>query len=168
MSYDFFYTLGFIFTSIIFFFPTLSSPLSIGLCLLLLTLFIALTAGLMYAKLWLSYILVLVFLGGLLVIFIYVALVASNEQFYLSWKPLLVSFLILPGFIWEVTNNFEAPGLLHSSLNKGLNRIRIEWINQFYYQNYTFTLFLVIYLLLTLLVVVFNTKNIKITLRRIK
>lgn len=132
----------------------MSTPLSIGCCLLLTTIRLALTGSLAYTDLWISYILVLVFLGGVLVIFIYVALVSSNEQFSLTLKPLLF-ISTLPIILWI------------NLINKSTNNILTNWVKEVYRENlYVLTLFLVLYLFLTLIVVVSNTKRTKITLRR--
>nr|WNH42618.1 NADH dehydrogenase subunit 6 [Neoperla vicina] len=78
-------TLSLIFTQI-------THPLAMGLALLTQTLVICLTTGLTTHSFWFSYILFLVFLGGLLVLFIYVTTLASNEMF--SFTPSAI-FLVL-------------------------------------------------------------------------
>lgn len=138
-------------------FPYLTTPLSIGCCLLLTTILVALNGSLAYYDLWISYILVLVFLGGVLVIFIYVALVSSNEQFNLTLKPLLIFTLTLPGFTY----------LNLTQLNS--KKRSLQWLEEIYRESlFILTLFLVLYLFLTLIVVVSNTKRTKITLRSFK
>lgn len=62
-------------------FPGLTHPLGMGLVVLALTVFLAVMLGSFMTNFWLSYVLVLVLLGGLLVIFVYVSLLASNELF---------------------------------------------------------------------------------------
>lgn len=52
------------------------------------TLLICLITGLIIKRFWFSYILFLIFLGGLLVLFIYVTSLASNEIFNFSNKTL--------------------------------------------------------------------------------
>nr|QJF46461.1 NADH dehydrogenase subunit 6 [Hydrelia parvulata] len=59
----------------------LNHPLSMGLMILLQTLLLCLISGMMIKTYWFSYILFLTFLGGLLVLFIYVSSIASNELF---------------------------------------------------------------------------------------
>nr|WHU31460.1 NADH dehydrogenase subunit 6 [Claassenia sp. 2 YNX-2023a] len=76
-------------------FTQMSHPLAMGMMLLLQTLFICLIAGFMTQSFWFSYILFLVFLGGLLVLFIYVTSLASNELFSLSTPNLLFSLTLL-------------------------------------------------------------------------
>nr|QNJ33270.1 NADH dehydrogenase subunit 6 [Toxeutes macleayi] len=78
-------------TSISFIF--MDHPLSLGFILLVQTIMISLLTGLMSYTYWFSYILFLIMVGGMLVLFIYMTSVASNEKFKFSSK--LLSFLIL-------------------------------------------------------------------------
>nr|YP_009502828.1 NADH dehydrogenase subunit 6 [Bactrocera tsuneonis]AWY19071.1 NADH dehydrogenase subunit 6 [Bactrocera tsuneonis]UKG21050.1 NADH dehydrogenase subunit 6 [Bactrocera tsuneonis] len=75
-------------------FIRMNHPLAMGLMLLIQTLQVCLLTGLMTKSFWFSYILFLIFLGGMLVLFIYVTALASNEMFSLSMK-LTVTCLIL-------------------------------------------------------------------------
>lgn len=70
-------------------------PLSIGLILLFQTLLISLIARLASKNYWFSYILFLIFLGGILILFIYVISLASNEKFNFSLNTTLQNILIL-------------------------------------------------------------------------
>nr|WNH42620.1 NADH dehydrogenase subunit 6 [Neoperla vicina] len=74
-------------------FTQITHPLAMGLTLVTQTLIICLTTGLMTHSFWFSYILFLVFLGGLLVLFIYVTTLASNEMF--SFTPSAVFMVLL-------------------------------------------------------------------------
>nr|UNP54452.1 NADH dehydrogenase subunit 6 [Amraica recursaria] len=67
-------------------------PLSIGLTILIQTLLVCLISGMLIKSYWFSYILLLTFLGGLLVLFIYVSSIASNEMFNL---PLNMKFIMM-------------------------------------------------------------------------
>lgn len=150
---------------IIFRFIKQTHPLSIGLNILVTTILIALISGGWRTKrCWFSYILVLILLGGLLVIFIYVTLLASNEIFSPKSKFRL---LTLPGFfvIFYLTYSSKTLSLYEP---RQLNEFRLI-VNKIYSLDlYQFTIFLAIYLLLVLLVVVFNTKTEVAPLRRQK
>nr|YP_009040493.1 NADH dehydrogenase subunit 6 [Peirates arcuatus]AHF21754.1 NADH dehydrogenase subunit 6 [Peirates arcuatus] len=67
-------------------FPTMKHPLSMGLILILQTIIIAMISGMMINMFWFSYILIMTILSGMLVLFIYMASVASNEKFNSSLK----------------------------------------------------------------------------------
>nr|ASU45981.1 NADH dehydrogenase subunit 6 [Schistocerca melanocera] len=62
-------------------FIKLSHPMSMMLFIILQTFLIGLMTGTMMESYWLSYILFLTFLGGMLVLFIYITSIASNEMF---------------------------------------------------------------------------------------
>nr|YP_010239070.1 NADH dehydrogenase subunit 6 [Phrosinella nasuta]QTF74304.1 NADH dehydrogenase subunit 6 [Phrosinella nasuta] len=68
-------------------------PLAMGLTLLIQTTLICLTSGFLAESFWFSYILFLVFLGGMLVLFIYVTSLASNEMFTFSMKLTMMSII---------------------------------------------------------------------------
>uniref|UniRef100_UPI00300205C4 NADH dehydrogenase subunit 6 n=1 Tax=Parotis marinata TaxID=1375935 RepID=UPI00300205C4 len=76
-----------------FFMLFLSHPLSMGLMILIQTMLICLISGIMLSTYWFSYILFLTFLGGLLVLFIYLSSVASNEMFSTSFNMKMMFFM---------------------------------------------------------------------------
>nr|ASY98312.1 NADH dehydrogenase subunit 6 [Amorphoscelis chinensis] len=78
--------------SLIFMF--LNHPLSMGLILFLQAILLSLISGMMSMSFWFSYILLLIYLGGMLVLFLYVTSLASNEMFLYSNMFLLMIFMI--------------------------------------------------------------------------
>nr|YP_010894986.1 NADH dehydrogenase subunit 6 [Apystomyia elinguis]WJW73499.1 NADH dehydrogenase subunit 6 [Apystomyia elinguis] len=79
-------------------FMQMNHPLAMGLMLLIQTFLVCLSSGLLAKSFWFSYVLFLIFLGGMLVLFIYVTSLASNEMFSLSMKLTMISasfFLLL-------------------------------------------------------------------------
>nr|QHR79490.1 NADH dehydrogenase subunit 6 [Gonimbrasia belina] len=141
-------------------------PLPMGLLILNQTLFICLLSGMLIKTFWFSYILLLTFLGGLLVLFIYVASIASNEliSFNLKFKLLVlflffIAFWIMFTYIYNLLwinliidfsemNNFQDITTLIFNENKiNLNKL---------YNNQTFlmTLLLIIYLFIALIAMV--------------
>ena len=152
-----------------FLFTRLVHPLSIGLTLLIQTILISLAAGLSTYSYWFSYILFIIFLGGILVLFIYVTSLASNEAFSFSYSTLAFSLIILFSLvpltlIWDFFfNRFSAQLPLASLDIETSNVFIISWIYRVNLIN--FTLFIIIYLLLTLIVVVKITNLFKGPLR---
>ncbi|MGL5470365.1 MAG: NADH-quinone oxidoreductase subunit J [Shewanella sp.] len=65
-------------------FISLRHPIGLGLALIVHTLLVSAATGLVGGHFWFSYILFLVFLGGVLVLFIYMTSLASNEKFEIS------------------------------------------------------------------------------------
>nr|YP_010894947.1 NADH dehydrogenase subunit 6 [Phortica variegata]QXG19612.1 NADH dehydrogenase subunit 6 [Phortica variegata]QXG19625.1 NADH dehydrogenase subunit 6 [Phortica variegata]WJW73460.1 NADH dehydrogenase subunit 6 [Phortica variegata] len=159
-------------TSIIFI--NMFHPLAMGLTLLIQTLLISLLTGLMTKTFWYSYILFLVFLGGMLVLFIYVTSLASNEMFNLSTKLTLFSVIFLTlsmivcFFIDKSTLSFF---LLNNemesiyNLKSYLTENALSLNKLYNYPTNFITILLMNYLLITLIVIVKITKLFKGPLR---
>nr|QNJ33247.1 NADH dehydrogenase subunit 6 [Cnemoplites edulis] len=136
----------------------MNHPLSFGLILLLQTLSITLITGMMNYTFWFSYILFLIMVGGMLILFIYMTSVASNEKFKFSPKiflltltmmimstPLLISDKTLTNmsnFCYELSkqsttyeNNLSLSKFMNMPMNSNL-------------------MLIIVYLLITLIVVV--------------
>nr|AZQ21627.1 NADH dehydrogenase subunit 6 [Mythimna pallidicosta] len=143
----------------------LNNPLSMGLMILIQTLLTCLLTGMMIKTYWFSYILFLTFLGGLLVLFIYVSSIASNEMFnfMINMKKMFFISLILmmiTQFIYM--NNLSWMNLSMNSDMNNFNQL-ILFINNEnkinlskLYNNQTFMMMmmLVIYLFVTLIAIV--------------
>nr|AYR05267.1 NADH dehydrogenase subunit 6 [Coleoptera sp. ACP-2013] len=71
-------------SSIMFLF--MNHPLSLGLILLIQTTLTAMLTGYLNYSYWFSYILFLIMIGGMLVLFMYMTSIASNEKFKFSFK----------------------------------------------------------------------------------
>nr|YP_009509549.1 NADH dehydrogenase subunit 6 [Cardisoma carnifex]AUM82374.1 NADH dehydrogenase subunit 6 [Cardisoma carnifex] len=138
-------------------FTQLHHPLAMGLMLLIQTILISVTVGVSTYSFWFSYILFLVFLGGMLVLFIYVASLASNETFFFKASLLLFFSTMI---LFSLMCLFMDPLLIsHSSSlpSSSLSSVTstpfiISWI--YNTPSMTFTMFIISYLLLMLIVVV--------------
>nr|YP_009114373.1 NADH dehydrogenase subunit 6 [Cyrestis thyodamas]AHL17275.1 NADH dehydrogenase subunit 6 [Cyrestis thyodamas] len=142
----------------------LNHPFSMGLMILIQTLFLCLLSGMLINTYWFSYILFLIFLGGLLVLFIYVSSIASNELFKISlfnkMNIFLFFFLFFLSFMFK--NNlfwmnffFNDEMMTFSNFmlfnNKEMNMNLIKLYNN---QTYLLTMLMIIYLFITLVAVV--------------
>lgn len=144
-------------------------PLTITLIIILQTLIICLSTGIIYQRFWFSYILFLVFLGGILVLFIYITRLASNEIFKIpSWTiiiiltiliTIIIIYLIIDSSLWssiinnnDIININNNTSVIYSESNLSLTKLYNNPSN-------IITLILVIYLFLTLIVIV-NITNI--------
>nr|AMP43713.1 NADH dehydrogenase subunit 6 [Dialysis sp. KW-2016] len=144
-------------------FIQINHPLTMGLMLLIQTILICLISGLMTKTFWFSYILFLIFLGGMLVLFIYVISLASNEMFYLSKKLIFMSMLIFmclliinmildKSLLININNNNEINSI---SMNKSYMNENSISLNKLYnYPTNMITIMLINYLLLTLIIIV--------------
>lgn len=152
-----------------FVFTRLTHPLSIGLTLLIQTILVALSAGVSTYSFWFSYILFIIFLGGILVLFIYVSSLASNEFFSFSFARFFAYFLLSLTISLTLIFSDLIPNSFFTSLPSSSNNIStttpfiVSWI--YSDTSIVFTLFIVLYLLLTLIVVVKITNLFKGPLR---
>nr|YP_009663913.1 NADH dehydrogenase subunit 6 [Hydrotaea aenescens]QCW07946.1 NADH dehydrogenase subunit 6 [Hydrotaea aenescens] len=143
-------------------FMNVKHPLAMGLTLLIQTSLISMMTGLMSKTFWFSYILFLVFIGGMLVLFIYVTSLASNEMFSFSMKLLMMSFILF--FLTLLSIYFIDKNLLLQYSNLEMNSI--TYMNSYLMENslslnklYNYptnllTILLMNYLLITLIAVV--------------
>lgn len=144
-------------------FIQINHPLAIGLILLIQTALTCLITGIIRKTFWFSYILFLIFLGGILVLFIYVTALASNEIFSISINILItysaLAFIIITliiiretFLIQPITERIESSTIRNIKLFYQENSIRLIKLYN-YPTNYT-TIILIRYLLVTLIAVV--------------
>uniref|UniRef100_G8J896 NADH-ubiquinone oxidoreductase chain 6 n=1 Tax=Tipula abdominalis TaxID=560804 RepID=G8J896_9DIPT len=152
-----------------FLFTQMKHPLSMGFILLIQTFFICLITGSLMKTFWFSYVLFLIFVGGMLVLFIYMTSLASNEMFNFSLKNFfLASFLLMFSMLLIFILN-DLPSLNSFSLNAEMTSIINEMnfikenslnLNKLYnFPTNMLTLLLINYLFLTLIIIVKITNN---------
>nr|YP_009738150.1 NADH dehydrogenase subunit 6 [Cephalopina titillator]QIB71456.1 NADH dehydrogenase subunit 6 [Cephalopina titillator] len=137
-------------------------PLAMGLTLLIQTTSITLMTGAMTQSFWYSYILFLIFLGGMLVLFIYVTSLASNEMFSMK-KNLTMMYLLLlltSSLLLMIMDNnkllnyhnLETKLMDHTNMFMEENSLSL---NKLYnYPSNLMTILLMNYLLITLIAIV--------------
>nr|YP_010250272.1 NADH dehydrogenase subunit 6 [Lichtwardtia dentalis]QTV20897.1 NADH dehydrogenase subunit 6 [Lichtwardtia dentalis] len=159
--FQLFMNLSIITSSLIF--MQMNHPLAMGLMLLIQTFIICLATGIISKTFWFSYILFLVFLGGMLVLFIYVTSLASNEMFSLSMKTMIwasmmfltTAFLTIVldmNFLTPITENIEMMEL--SNMNSLIKENSIMLNKIYNYPTNLMTLVLINYLLISLIAIV--------------
>nr|YP_009992955.1 NADH dehydrogenase subunit 6 [Zeugodacus cilifer]QNO34165.1 NADH dehydrogenase subunit 6 [Zeugodacus cilifer]WCB98356.1 NADH dehydrogenase subunit 6 [Zeugodacus cilifer] len=150
-----------------FIFIQMNHPLAMGLMLLIQTLQICLLTGLTAKSFWFSYILFLIFLGGMLVLFIYVTSLASNEMFSLSMKLTTICLLTMTMLIFislildkmtttTFLQNLEMTSLYNINMFTQENAMNLQKLYNF--PTNIITILLMNYLLVTLIAVVKITK----------
>nr|AGO28112.1 NADH dehydrogenase subunit 6 [Ectrychotes andreae] len=139
-------------------FPMMKHPLSLGLILILQTLIISLISGMMINTFWFSYILTMTLLSGALVLFIYMASIASNEKFSSSIKMLIYMMIMImcmmPTMLYLTLKNNILKEKLMTKFNFMSSLIKL-----FNIHNLTLTIFLVLYLLLTMIIISYIVDN---------
>nr|YP_009347398.1 NADH dehydrogenase subunit 6 [Aporia hippia]APU93506.1 NADH dehydrogenase subunit 6 [Aporia hippia] len=156
-----YFSLMMIFFSFIMFF--INHPLMMGLMILCQTMLLSLLMGIYINTYWFSYILFLIFLGGLLILFIYVSSIASNEMMKLSMKfKFNLIFLLMITFIFIIHyKNYIFIDYYNNNEMKNFNQYFLFY-NEFkinlskLYDTQTFLLImmLIIYLFITLIAVI--------------
>nr|YP_009654924.1 NADH dehydrogenase subunit 6 [Menida violacea]QCI09901.1 NADH dehydrogenase subunit 6 [Menida violacea] len=125
----------------------LNHPLSMGLILIIQTMITGIIIGYMMGSFFFSYIIIIIILSGALVLFIYMASVASNEKFkspvkmmVLSSTFMIMAIIILTKYNFNYFNNFMFMNEI--SLIKIFNMITAQ-----------LTMLIIIYLLFTMIVI---------------
>nr|AML26388.1 NADH dehydrogenase subunit 6 [Staphylinidae sp. BMNH 1274634] len=132
-------------------------PLTLGTTLLFQTISISLISGFYMFNFWFSYILFLIMIGGMLILFIYMTSVASNEKFKFSNKITMFTMIttmmmfIMKQFIDSTYLNLTMSNLESINSSNLINNTLNKFIN---YPFNIILLFIIIYLFITLIAVV--------------
>nr|UYO79263.1 NADH dehydrogenase subunit 6 [Hydropsyche sp. XG-2022] len=145
----------------------IKNPLNMGLLILSQTLITCLMMNFFLNYYWLSYILYLIMLGGILILFMYMCSIASNKIIQFNTNLLMYSILIflvmlifINKFKWTNLNLLMINNLNFFFSNEMFSMSKI-------YNNYTYkiTIMLIIYLFILLLMVSMFTNSNKGPLR---
>nr|YP_009918958.1 NADH dehydrogenase subunit 6 [Potamophylax latipennis]QMP96538.1 NADH dehydrogenase subunit 6 [Potamophylax latipennis] len=142
----------------------LNHPLIITIFIIIQTCMLILITGTMSYSFWMSYIMFLTFIGGLLVLFIYISSLTPNKIFFLNYKKILLIFFAFFTFtlivqIHPMLMNLEMTPLTYDQ--KFINTENNLHLSNFYNKNELWmTLILMNYLLLALII---STKIILLT-----
>nr|APX40873.1 NADH dehydrogenase subunit 6 [Phyllotreta foudrasi] len=134
----------------------LKHPLSFGLILLMQTICTCLTSGLMNLNFWYSYILFLVLIGGMLILFIYMTSIASNEKFKFNLKLMIFTLIMMSismFYSMKMNLNINDIMLFNTHLNFSFSLTKYTT-----YPNIFIYLMMIIYLFITLILTVKMTK----------
>nr|UFZ12784.1 NADH dehydrogenase subunit 6 [Sialis melania] len=142
-------------------FIQMNHPLAMGLCLLIQTILISFITGMIIQTFWFSYILFLIMLGGMLVLFIYMTTLASNEMFsfnnllvYLIIIMLMMIMSLIDSNMWNINNSYI--DMLNTNNNYFIMNMEnsLELMKLYNKPTMNMTLILINYLLLTLIIIV--------------
>nr|UPL65930.1 NADH dehydrogenase subunit 6 [Helopeltis sp.] len=139
-------------------FMNFTHPMSMGFLLIMQTIMVAMISGMIMKTFWLSYMLLITMTSGMLVLFMYMSSIASNEKFKTSSK-MLISFILLLMMITMymflslkekmVMNNYLGMEMFPLKSSEMYDLIVLFSINK------SITIMLVIYLLFTMIVISF-------------
>nr|WFP44758.1 NADH dehydrogenase subunit 6 [Typhoptera quadrituberculata] len=143
-------------------------PLSMTLLIICQTLILSVSMSLTTKTFWMSYILFLVFLGGMLVLFLYITSLASNEilnttnqSTTLTTYMLIIGLMIIMLYslhdwtLWNLfSSNMEMQPLHTSNLFLPHTTLSFPLLKLYNTPSSILTMMLIIYLLLTLIAIV--------------
>nr|YP_011010235.1 NADH dehydrogenase subunit 6 [Halobates sobrinus]WPW46824.1 NADH dehydrogenase subunit 6 [Halobates sobrinus]WPW46850.1 NADH dehydrogenase subunit 6 [Halobates sobrinus] len=135
----------------------LKHPLSMGFNLILITFLSAITMSIWMKYTWYSYILVLVMLGGMLVLFMYMASIASNEIMKFSFKTLImmiISMIISTILLKEEMMTYGSTIIQTMDGQQNMSMMKL-----FNTQSSIITIMMALYLLMTMIYVIFITNT---------
>ena len=123
----------------------LTHPISLGIILVFYSLLIGITT-MIFRIPWFFYLLVLVFLGGVMILIIYIRTLAANEKF-IAPKSSRYLIFILVFLLSRFFSNY------YNYIIKSSSNTRIV-INLYEYSNISISIFSIFYLLITIVCVV--------------
>nr|ARH54179.1 NADH dehydrogenase subunit 6 [Chrysomela populi] len=136
----------------------LNHPLSLGMILLMQTIMTSLLTGMLNTNYWFSYILFLIMIGGMLILFIYMTSIASNEKFKFSYKLIMMFMLFMTIIMIMLLMDyyyFNMKMNLSDQLNQNnLNNFKLSMNKYMNYPQNLIMLMMIMYLLITLIMVV--------------
>nr|QDI93372.1 NADH dehydrogenase subunit 6 [Rubeospineus bicorniger] len=136
-------------------FMFMNHPMSMGLILIIQTVILGIISGMMMKTFWISYILVITMLSGMLVLFIYMSSVASNEKFKNSSKlSMMFIIMMISSMMFLFLNNKMI--IKNNYLGMEMMMIKNLELTQlnkmFNSKNLMITIMLVLYLFMTMIV----------------
>nr|WFP43289.1 NADH dehydrogenase subunit 6 [Hemigyrus spinosus spinosus] len=148
-------------------FNFLKHPLAMTIIMIFQTLFLSMFMSLTTKTFWLSYILLLVFLGGMLILFLYITSMASNEIFSTNQLPpvtmitsmisllMLIKYSMNDQMFWNLfTLNTDTHSIIMDNLFLPYECQYYMLLKLYNTPASILTLMLMIYLLLTLIAIV--------------
>nr|ALO76394.1 NADH deshydrogenase subunit 6 [Rhagophthalminae sp. GENSP01] len=143
-------------------FSLMNHPLSMGMILMLQTILVSLSTGMMSLNFWYSYILFMIMVGGMLVLFMYMTSVASNNKFLFSMKTMsMMTFMMIIMYMLMMKNYLKIKQLNKNEdmIMMNLNINLMMSLNKFMsFPLSSMFIVMIIYLLITMIAVVKITK----------
>nr|AVJ52593.1 NADH dehydrogenase subunit 6 [Scutiphora pedicellata] len=138
-------------------FMWMKHPMSMGFILILQTMIISIISGMMLSNFFFSYIIMIIMLSGALVLFIYMASVASNEKFKTS-TSMFFTFSVTMISSMMITKNIDIMSYIP---NNNQTYPVLSLMKLFNSMSTYVTMMMIIYLLLTMIIVSFiaNTQE---------
>nr|UEE83295.1 NADH dehydrogenase subunit 6 [Petalocephala eurglobata] len=142
----------------------MSNPLSMGLLLVIYSFMISFFIGKVMLSSWFCIIIILMMIGGLLVIFMYISSISSNESFKFSFVFFFFFFFFFFLMFDEMLIDFQTLDSISMDYNFDLSE-SFSMVKLYNNSCMMLTIFMIIYLVFTMIVVSFIVKHYKGPLR---
>nr|YP_006234099.1 NADH dehydrogenase subunit 6 [Extatosoma tiaratum]BAM10926.1 NADH dehydrogenase subunit 6 [Extatosoma tiaratum] len=132
-------------------FLLMKHPLSMGMFIIMQTITISMMTGMMYKSFWFSYILFLMYVGGMMILFIYMTSLMPNKMFSMSTKKtamIMIMTLLLTTIIIKNHN------IMNNDMMK-MSTMKMMLMKMYNLSNNISMIMLVMYLLFTM-ITIFN------------
>nr|YP_008378746.1 NADH dehydrogenase subunit 6 [Brachycybe lecontii]AFR77043.1 NADH dehydrogenase subunit 6 [Brachycybe lecontii] len=136
------------FLSILFLMNT--HPMLLGLITILVSFFMTMSIGLMMSSFWISYILFLIYLGAIMVLFIYMISLSPNEIFTKLNLSIIMMMFMMSIIIYLISSNLFSLNLSYA--------ITMKFTKLFSMSMFLITLMMMIFLLFSLFAIMKITK----------
>nr|YP_010736644.1 NADH dehydrogenase subunit 6 [Bannacoris arboreus]AVJ52563.1 NADH dehydrogenase subunit 6 [Bannacoris arboreus]WEM32392.1 NADH dehydrogenase subunit 6 [Bannacoris arboreus] len=133
-------------------FMMLNHPLSMGGMVIIQTIMASLMTLMIASTAMFPLILLIIMTSGMLVLFIYMSSVASNEKMKSSWK-LFFSYMIISGLMYIIMP--EMSNMHGNYFNIYIKNEEINLLKLFSYPSHYIIIMMVLYLMLTMIIVSF-------------
>nr|AZH08547.1 NADH dehydrogenase subunit 6 [Halice sp. JL-2018] len=131
-------------------------PLGLGLIIVIQTLFISGALFMVSTMTWFSYVLIMIFLSGMMVLFIYVACLASNEMVSISYFNMITGGVFSGVFSIYIWSNQESEDMPLVGMNFFYEGVSSSLVYKVFSEMVVLmSFFMILYLLLVLIVSVY-------------
>nr|WPN89801.1 NADH dehydrogenase subunit 6 [Fenusa sp. 1 GYN-2023a] len=148
-------------------FYSMKTPLSMGFMLMIQTLTVVISTGMLSFNFWYSYMLFLVMIGGLIIMFIYLASLSSNMKFKFNMNHLMknmIMTMMIFFLIYKMNTNFnminyEMMNMIELEMDKNM-MMKMSLMKLYNKPTNLMMILIINYLLITMFIIVKIT-NIK-------
>nr|AGC22358.1 NADH dehydrogenase subunit 6 [Paramastax nigra] len=141
-------------------FMSTKNPVMMIMIIILQTIIVCMLTGSLMESFWTSYIMMLIFLGGMMVLFIYITSIASNEMLYFNYKYMSITAMMTVFMMMKNKENYEMNNSEMNMLIKNLFNMEMSESMKLLYNQpmLLMSIMMMMYLFLTLMVVVYITE----------
>nr|ASM82838.1 NADH dehydrogenase subunit 6 [Cryptophyllium tibetense] len=142
-------------------FMLMKHPLSMGITIMMQTMIVSMMSGMMFKSFWFSYILFLMYIGGMMIMFIYMTSLMPNMMFSMKYKTMIIIIMTMM-LMYYIMNKYQQMSNMDMNQTNEQNMMLIKMhMNP---SNYN-TIMLAMYLMYTMITVYNMTEYKKGTLK---